>query len=84
MVFRVRLCDPELDQHLAVPHRSCSRVTDDARECTQVGFRLTIISYINLILIIVFICVSISGNVIIETKFFDDDLLVSTSKVILI
>lgn len=77
---------------MAVFDRSCTRVTDDACKCLNVRVPLKKTKKCMIVNILdiqkhyswinhgsnFFSC---SGNVVIETKFFDDDLHVSTSRV---
>lgn len=79
MVFWFRLCDTKFYQYMAVDYRSSPRVPDDASPNSQVFI-------LKSFLLLFHLCkrktlVAFSGNVTIETKFFDDTLLVSTSKV---
>jgi len=59
---------------MAVPNRSRSPVPNDARQCVKVT------SLVIVTLMALFVS-PYSGNVVIETLFFDGDLLVSTSHV---
>lgn len=78
MVFWVWLCHTQFNKYVAVTNRSSSRISNDASSCLEVWpIFFTLNQFCNLLKYYYFF----SGNVIIETKFFDDDLLVSTSKV---
>lgn len=75
MVFRNGICGPQHDQHLAVDDRSGSRVPNDAREGVEVRYLGLV--YFEILTLDTF-C---SGNVTIETSFYDGEALVSKSVV---
>ena len=73
MVIYIWFCHSEFDEYLAIVDRSCTRKSNDSGESSEVNIELFFLSSI--------CSLSSSGNIVIETKFFDGDLEVSTSRV---
>lgn len=74
VVLWFRLRNGSVDQQLAIDYGSSARVANDARFCPKV-------TRFNCLFKTFHIALICSGNVVIETKFFDNDLLISTSRV---